>query len=66
MKHGKEGKYKDRRTSVLIPGEKRELPQVTAGGSSSYVPLGVVKALNTIIKSNVILWLYCLMCNVKM
>ena len=41
-----------------IPGEKRELPQVTADGSSSCVPLGMVKALNTIIKSNVILWLY--------
>ena len=31
MKHGKEGKY--RRTIVSsIPGEKRELPQVTGGG----------------------------------
>jgi len=30
-----------------IPGEKRELP-----------PVVVVKALNTIMKSNVILWLY--------
>jgi len=51
---------KDRRTSVLYTwGEE--------GIASGNWELGVVKALNTIMKSNVILWLYeRLMCNVKM